>query len=175
MLIRTINTVILIILLFIAGCSRDDTARYVNKEKGYSIAFPKLWETENGFEGSDVIAFVPQEAVVIFRPNIFVGSEELQPGMDEGSYYRLPFKALTGFTSRIRNFHLIENRTAVLDRVKGKGLVYAYDIGDLKIRVISITVIKDRVGYIITGTTVPENYDEFREQYKKVVDSFRFE
>lgn len=174
-MIRLINTATLIMLVFAIGCSREDTVRYVNKEKGYSIAFPKAWETEHGFEGSDVIAFVPQEAVVIFRPNIFVGSEQLQPGMDEGSYYRLPFKALTGFNSRIRNFHLIENRIAALDGVKGKGLVYSYDIGDLHIRVISVTVVKNGTGYIITGTTVPEQFQEFREKFLKVADSFRFE
>jgi len=166
-------TPVIITMLVLPGCGKDNMVEYVNSEKGFSISFPKNWEKKEGFLGSTVIALEPiDDSDGTFRSNVAVVAEPITPGMSDGDYYKLQFKSLSQLTGHIKNFKLHSNRYANVGSEKAKQLVYSYNIGQLRVTVISRAVIREKTGYIITGTS--NNIVEFSNKYRKIAESFKF-
>lgn len=165
---------VIVPLLLIVACSRDNLVEYTNIDKGFSISFPKNWEKKEGFLGSTVIAMEPvDEGDGTFRSNVSVVVETVTPGTSKGDYYKLQLKSLSQLTRQIKDFKLHSNRYVNVSGERGKELIYSYTIGQMRVTILSRAVIKDEKGFIITGTT--QNISEFSKKYKKIADTFSFQ
>ncbi|MBN1533062.1 MAG: hypothetical protein JXA20_10405 [Spirochaetes bacterium] len=167
--------IVIATLLMVIGCSRFDMTGYEDTRKGFSINLPKKWEIKRDYMGADVAALDPQgSGIMQFRPNVTVISESMPAALRPHDYYRLQFKSIQSLTDRIRNFHLQENRFVMIGGVQGKRLIYGYSVGELRVMVISCSVIHNGTGYVITGTTTYENFNTFKDTFLRVYKSFRF-
>ncbi len=169
---RYLLTLFLFAVLAFTGCG--GMTEYSFPGKGFSIEFPDKWEIKKGFMGTDIMALSPEGEAGAFRSNVVVVAEKLDPGTRADEYYRLQFKSIAALTDKITQFKLSENRTDSIDGYSGKRLVYGYNIGELRVKIVSGAVIKKGTGYVITGTAPEEKFDSFLDTYNAIVRSFRF-
>ena len=67
----------------------DASGKYTNKEKGFSVTFPKSWETKEGVAGSVVASLSARESEGDnFRENVNVVIEDLPKEMTSEEYYQ---------------------------------------------------------------------------------------
>lgn len=148
----------------------DPASRYINKERGFSLEFPAGWDARENYYGTLVAALSPFEGPEDdFQENVNIVIEELPPGMTLDEYVRHSINNL--------DFFLTEPQIHEKGLFSGGGkkawwVIYSHRMGKLHLKAMSYTFLVGNTAYIITSTSQPEKFEEYRKSFDEVSRSF---
>lgn len=134
---------------------------------GFSVDAPTGW-TKGASPKAPLVLYAPNP-MANFRPNVNVLVQETGK-MTNQQYYEITknqAKQVSGSVSDYSDF-VFDNKA------KGKTLRLDFASNGTKLSCLSVWLQRDGKTYLITGTTIPEDYANRLESFKKVARSFRF-
>ena len=84
-----------LLLLCLASCNKQEPGKYVNRDQGFAVQFPREWELKESEMGFAVIGLSPLEGPSDdFRDNLGIASSEMTKPLDaDGITFRFPSAA----------------------------------------------------------------------------------
>ena len=168
--VRSPLAALVILTLILAGCGLG-AKRYLDKEEGFSISFPASWKAQRGVKGARVVIVSPREgASDKFRENVTVFANELPPDWTlEEAFTRSIDLAKTvqpHFKEQERGLVSIGGREAMW-------IIFSSKVGKLKAQYMLHFFINDNRSYLVSCTSTPDEFPEYRRTFEKIVQSFR--
>jgi serine/threonine-protein kinase len=154
------------------GFASNELSKYYNKDKGFSINLPSMWEVKEGFMGTTVLALSPQENPSDqFRENINVVVAELPKKVALEDYVQAN---VTNMSRLLTDFQVHEKGQLILSNTDARWVIYSHRMGTLNIKVLVYVLVQGRRGYVITCSAAPEQFPKYKSKFEEIVQSFKF-
>ena len=145
---------------------------YENPKYGFKIDYHPHW---NIIERPNILMAFLSPLVGSedqFRENLVISREALPNiNMSLEQYMEMSINQLE---KEFKNFRLIESGSAAsLARGKALKLIYNATSGKFYLKIMQIFTLKDGYAYILTYTAENNHYEEFINEIKKMIKSFR--
>lgn len=154
-----------------------DTVTFRDAHHGFLINLPDTWQlqegaTEQGFDFV-VVAMSPAENESdTFIENMNVLVEEMKKDVSQDDYFAWN---LSGLIQQLPGFSLQEKSNVVVDGIKMSRVKYAWGAEKEKTVTYQYIFVHGKKGYVITFTAQPNTFDEYRETFDKIAESFKFQ
>lgn len=160
-----------------ASTSMPLTPPYVNKEKGFTMSFPKGWEQKEGVMGSTIIAVSPSNGKKEkFRENINVVVEKLPQRMTTKTYYTESLKVLKKLFTDFKlekSGHNPADRMVASEKTEIYWSVFSHRMGKIHARVLQYMTVKGTQAFVITCSAAPDTFEKLRPSFEAAVRTFR--
>ena len=144
---------------------------FTSYAENFSIGLPSSWEKKEKYMGTTVIALSPVEnSSDTFRENVSVVTEKLPVSMSNEKYLEL---SLQNIRKMLTDFNMISQGNAVLSGKQGKWIKYTHRMGQIKILTLQFFALTSDRAYVITCTTAPNTFDQYKGQFRKIIESFQ--
>lgn len=148
------------------------SGKYVNKEKGFSITFPKNWETKEGIAGAVVASLSPRESDSDnFRENVNIVIEDLPKDLTSEEYYQAGIVNLR----KVPEFKEEQKGKMSIDGKEAVWLIASHKSSNVSAKMIQYYVIKGKRAYVITGTALADTFGKYKPQFDQIAQSFKAE
>lgn len=169
--------VIFIVITTIMGlmlaCKSKEPDRYYNNENAFSIVFPKEWNKDEGYKGTIIRAVSPIKSFNDIIPaSVSVIIDPLKQDMTIEKYIELGFVLLKKGLSNIKEY---ESGKLLIHDKKALWFIYSYDIGKIQVKALVYTILKDKKAYVITCLSEKNRFEEYKNEFNKIAQSFKFE
>lgn len=154
-----------------------DSIVFSNAFHKFSVEFPDTWELEQGFssEGLDfvVVALSPSEGEgdkFIENMNILV--EELTEAVPLDQYFDWN---LRGLKQELPGFTVKDQSKVEIDGVPMVRIAYTWTVDDSETSTYQYIFVKENKGFVLTFSSNPEKFEQYRPTFDKIARSFDFE
>jgi hypothetical protein len=171
MTLRGSFAAILLAAPLIQGCSSPEPVHYVNAEKRFSLDLPGDWEIREKFFATAVMAVRPGSSPE-FKESINVTTEDLPEARSLGEYMALTLQKMP---QALKGFQVLEKGVSYLGGRESRWMVFSHTMGRRQLKVISYTLVKASRAYLITCTSTPEKFDEYRPLFETIAGSLTFQ
>lgn len=150
-----------------------DPNRYYNDDLNISVINNEGWEIKENQEDIPVFFMSPLDGESdLFQENINMVNESA-PGYTLDQYYDAN---LRGIDLYLQGFKVLEEPIMIkIDGHDFKKMVYEHTSSGLKVKVLVYFAVKGGKGYVINCTALEDSFDEFKPQFEKLAESFKFE
>ena len=144
--------------------------KYVSSVGHYAIDFPENWEIMEGIMGTDVVALAPEtDQDDLFRENVNVLYGEIDPTIEEESYYTQNLESLKQL---LTDFSLEESKDVVINTLKARRLIFLHRMGHIKAKVMQYLILKGNKAYVLTFTADPDDFKTHKKHFESIANSF---
>lgn len=148
------------------------SGKYTNKEKGFSITFPKNWETKEGIAGAVVASLSPRESDSDnFRENVNIVIEDLPKDLTSEEYYQAGIVNLR----KVPEFKEEQKGKMTVDGKEAVWLIASHKSSNVSAKMIQYYVVKGKRAYVITGTALADTFAKYKPQFDQIAQSFKTE
>jgi len=150
------------------SCGKKAPGTFTSRDGSFSTRLPAGWEVKENQENVAVIATDPSSQS-IFRPNVIVALESVPDSEDLQAYMRMNMDSirsvLTGFTMIGESALRISDSPAVRAE-------YSYTLGPVRVRVISVYVIRNGKAFVLNCSGMDDDYGALRPVFEGVISAF---
>ena len=176
-------TMLLGFSLILVGCGKNTssiswdeqqvvaTDQYKNKEKWFSLTFPRDWTFKENVYGSLVMFFSPVKEKSDVRENFGVAVQKLKAWTSILDSYGAFKKNLS---YRMKDFWITTEEDIKNWGENGKKIIYQVKEGDYKIKFEQIFFQKNQELYILTYTALNNTFDDYLPTVDGIIASFWF-
>lgn len=145
--------------------------QFTDKEKGFSITFPKFWQINENVKGAAVMGFSPKENEAdTFLENVnVVASQANLEGYDAQKYFQVNYAPL----AELEGFKEVERGETTLEGKKAIWVIFTHQTGNLDAKAIQYYLVRGSRGYVITGTGLSTTFEKYKPQFDQVARSFK--
>ena len=154
---------------------------YNNEIYGFSMQYPKTWSLQENFY-ANVTLFgqnIPMNAIVVlykpiqnnFRTNINIIVENTDLNISE---YALLAKQSLPIALKFNNFIQLNEKNLTISNNDAYFLEYAYNKEGYAIKVKQVYIIHKDRAYVITYTSLQNNFNESIDEFNEIINSFKF-
>ncbi|NTU41579.1 MAG: hypothetical protein HGA78_00700 [Nitrospirales bacterium] len=149
---------------------REDR-RYVNKDKGFSVAFPEGWEVKENYMGLTIVALGPFKSP--YMPiSLSILAHELPTNLTR-SEQDLAFDNFIATLKKDPNIVIREVSNANLNNVQGKFCIY--DLKNPPFKNMNFSTGRGHRMFIFAFSSEEGQFQEKRSQVEQILRSFNFE
>ncbi len=170
--------IVIVFGLAISSCTSDslpEPGRYYHRDRGFSIKFPGEWYRKegDGFEEPLIEATSPWESYYDeFSEFVSVDVEDLDEELSLDDYFYINVKIqseeMDGFVER-------ERGSVVINKIDAKWIVFNFEVDSSLLTALAYVMVKERRGIFIFCVSEVANFAEYRDQFKAIAESFKFE
>ena len=165
---------LLVIIIITCGCGSKDFNRFSDIEGGFSLDYPKIWIREEKSSYPFFIIKMPNHQFnSSINPNITVIVDKSINDIAIEEYTMQQIKEVKKVLPNTENISLNEKIYTNISGEKALKIVYEYNFGITRIKIVSHGVIKNRKGYIITGVSEKKSFPILIKVYDKVIESMK--
>jgi hypothetical protein len=151
---------ILLVLFFSLSSMFSDDYMKIIAEKT-SINVPLGWQAEYKKTPYIYIVYSPAQENATFRENYNLTIEKLQRKYSVSEYYNAAFENLKKIIPDIK----------VIDQ-KDNYYIYTFTYNNVSLQQLQYIVIKNNNAYIVTFSSTPETFDNYKETFLNIAKSF---
>lgn len=140
---------------------------YINATKGYSLQYPSNWTAKEDVKGFDVFLVGPPEKEGKSLANVSVVSGALSKDVDLKTYAKENLNALLAANSTIK---VVDEGNTEISSLPAQWVQYTR--GDDQTEIIQFFVIKNGIGYLITGGAAQAAFEDYLDLFEEIADSF---
>lgn len=154
-----------------ANASSGVGNQFVDKEKGFSITFPKIWNIKENVKGAAVMGFSPKESESdTFLENVnVVASQANLDGYDAQKYFQVNYGPL----AELEGFKEVERGETTIEGKKAIWIIFTHHTSSLDAKAVQYYLVRGARGYVITGTGLSTSFDKYKPQFEQIARSFR--
>jgi len=146
---------------------------YVDREKKFSITFPKDWDVKENYMGRAVAGISLLEGPDDdFLETVNIGIEDIAKDMTLDQYWDAALatmrRLMTGFVEGEKGGKTINGQGF-------KWMVYSFRTGQMKRTNLIYVTVKDGRAYVVTGTTIEGGLDKWRKTFEEIAATFKVE
>ncbi len=158
----------LILCIIISGCIFSNYKTYSNKEKKFSIDFPKKWSISVNDQSDSpvVVAAIKNDS---FGTNVNVAYTKL-PGLI--SFNDIVYDNYE-MLKKTLNFKELSSDYVNIHSLTGYKLIFLYTINKKTFKAMSYSIMNGTNFYTITCTSTPEGYDLNEKNFNYIIKHFR--
>jgi hypothetical protein len=171
-----LGTALVLIGFGLNGCASkeepEEPGRYYGKS--YSIKFPDKWILDDDFDRKIAKALIPKETTdnqFRFRININVIDNDKGGGLNLEKEYQ---RSQENLSEILTEFQIYEEGRIMIDDVVSKWHIYSYKLGPLDVKTLQYLFKKGRRFYTITCGAGVDEFDQYRNTFEEVAQSFKF-
>ncbi len=146
-------------------------SQFVDKEKRFSITFPKTWNIKENVKGAAVMGFSPKEneSDTFFENVNVVASQANLDGYDAQKYFQVNYGPL----AELEGFKELERGEITLEGKKAIWIIFTHHTSSLDAKALQYYLVRGTRGYVITGTGLSTSFDKYKPQFEQIARSFR--
>ena len=180
-LMRPISLAILLAALVASvfgGCTppvAPPDQQYIDKEKGFEIAYPGDWKRWSGGLGQD-LEIMPSDQTNpnVFRDHVLVHVETLAEGMTMDGFFASKVAAAERADPEVE-YRESEKGPVVLGGEDARRLVYTMRRDAAQVTSAVFFLIRGTRGYTIMCSAASERFDQRRPEFEKIVSTFKLQ
>lgn len=147
---------------------------YIDYQFGFKINPPTGWSIDQSGQSGALAIFsnpkTDQDGSNQFVANINIVSESAK-GLDLDSYVENTKKQLP---ISLTNYQSTENKKLTLEEIPTQFIGGTFAQEKLNLRNLQLILIKDNVAYIITGTALASTWDQYKDMFESMFQTFSF-
>ncbi len=160
-----------LVMIALGACSGENFGGDRSGGKECSIEFPEGWKTS--MEGSAIVALAPfEDDSDPFQEAIGVIIEERD---EETTLDKFAAEILRERRAETPSLKVIGESSAKIDDTDAKVLVCDYSEPGGEIREMNYLVVKGKIVAVISCSSQPHKFDQYRPMFEKTAKSFKFE
>jgi len=141
-------------------------------EAGFEVKFPEGWDIKRGVMGADVIALAPSDSDEdLFRENVNIIHADLEFPITQDEYSKIN---MTRLEELLTDYDLEESDDVDVDGIQSKRLIYTHRMGVVNAKVMQYLILVGSNAYVITFTTDPKMFDQYRGVFDEIMKTFKF-
>ncbi len=149
------------------------TKRVRDREKGFSIEFPRTWTLQENLKETTLIAFSPLEGPGDpFRENVNLLVEELQEATTLEEYLTANLK---GLSDVIEGTVGVSAEDVRLGNTPAKRIRYRKTLESRSLESLAYLAVEGRRGYVVTAAGAAEEFARHEPEFLAICGSFRIE
>lgn len=167
---KKITTLLIVLLVGFSSYAQKESKIYETKD--YEIKYPANWtlQTETGTQALFAIKAPLTSEKDIFAENVNLITQNLKgTGVTLDQYVEFNENQL----KTIPNGKLFSSERQVRDGREYHTLVFKGTLSNLELKVRQLYSIKDETGYILTFTSLENEYEDLEEIGKEIIDTFK--
>lgn len=144
---------------------------FQNSAKNYSIEFPSNWERKD-VPPLDLVLFAPP-APGSMQPHASMNlvSEKVDMDVSLDQFYSESVKNLA---NELKDVKIEESGTVNLNNAKSKWVLYTHVMQGVKFSVLQYFIVHEHAIYLLTFSSVENEFSHFRPEFEKIASSFKF-
>lgn len=150
----------------------NESDRYSNLTKGFSIVFPADWEMMESYQGTAVTAFGPATDEKSSRPMANVVVEMVPETTTLKQYYE---RSLTNLASLIPRYRTVESAASTVGKLPAMRLVSRYELGGRPVAAVAYFVTGAEKAYVLTFACEAGELEQHKELFDQTAATFRVE
>lgn len=159
----------LMIAVLPAHAQQSHTYSY---QASFRMEIPEGWETYHDMGLMNVLVRGPQVSKKsAFQPSVNVIVDGSLAVMSEQEYWD---QTATQFQQMLNGFTYITTAPIELDGTPGTRSVFEHTMNGHRLRVLNYTIITSDRAYVLTGTALQDQYEEFEPLFEQIMQSFRY-
>jgi hypothetical protein len=167
---KTLRIFTFFLCLFLSGCYLVES-RYVNREYGFSLILPRIWQKQEGLPGTILVARSPLTgAEDKFQENITVSVGDLTEEVPLDVIYELNKEEIMRVIPGVKEEILEADIYA--GRIKGKSLAFINRNGESAIRTLIALWVKEKRVYVLVCSAELKDYTKYADYFRKATRSF---
>lgn len=144
--------------------------RYVNKEKNYSIEYPKDWQTQD-IPRLDIVLISPsRNADTQTHATMNLVSESVGDSVSLDQFYNESIKHLT---AELKDVKIEKSGDLNIHGVPSKWIQYSHQMLDSNFRVLQYFIVTQGNVYLMTFSALSDDFDHFMTTYESIANSFK--
>ncbi len=156
-----------------AVAASTDIALFSNPEDGYSIVFPKDWQTQANYLGTSVFSTSPQSGPLDdVSENINIVAEKFTTPITSDQYFQAN---LTSMKRILKNLNILESAPVNVGGFTAVRAVITHDVNHRTQKNISYFLATGGRAYVITCSAEPQTFDAFKNVFDSVVATFKMQ
>jgi hypothetical protein len=165
-----LRALIFFLCLFVSGCYLVES-RYVNREYGFSLILPRIWQKQEGIPGTILVVRSPLTGSRDkFQENITVSVGDLAEEIPLDIIYELNKEEIMRVIPGLKEDVLEADVYA--GKIQGKSLAFINRNGDSSFRtLVALWVQKKRV-YVLSCSAELKEYSLYADYFKRAIRSF---
>jgi hypothetical protein len=159
----------------LAGCSGSAPVSYVDKESGYSMAYPGDWRKLSGSAGMD-LKLVPADQTNpnVPRDTVLVHVETVDQPLSLETYFEAKAKAAEAAAPQVE-FKETEKSFVTLNGQEARRLVYSMLGSQGRITSMVWFLVKGNRGYMILASAPTDRFDAVKPKFEEIAGHFKLE
>jgi hypothetical protein len=159
-----------------SGCAPQEPSKaepqvFVNKVKGFTIAFPGDWKTWEGGRGTDVEGYPPDQIDPnVPRDMVFVYAENLPDVLTADEYARV--KSEQG-QKGLPEYKEFESKTVDLGGKPARRVIYSTVVAETPMKSLAYFLVREKRGYMIIGTADTARFDVRVPDFERIAATFK--
>lgn len=161
-----------VVAVMCGGCPRPSGTGSLSSDRDFDILFPAGWEVLEGFQGAAILGRSPQEDpqdAFLENLNVVIEKVDRNVGIDE--YFAA---SLNNMQASLNNFRKLEEGTARVAGQPTRTLIYTHESGQVTMKVLAYLFIRNGRAYVVTGTALPDTFEDYLETFQEVTHSITF-
>jgi hypothetical protein len=144
---------------------------YHNSEYGFSCDFPEGWTAEEGV-GQAVMFVGPTEGEYDYLVNVSIGVEELPIKWELDEYVRMSEVQLKNLYP---SYTVVQQYETTVSGVPAVVQVFTVEALGYPLKDAMAIYLKDKTAYVINLDVTEDLYEEYRDEFILVIETFKFE
>lgn len=147
---------------------------YQNKEKSFTIAFPKNWDRKENIGGAAVMATSPEDPANkdALRAQVAVVVDELPLEITAEEFAKA--SALEG-SKRFKEFKVLDRTPVTAGKLSAYRLIVSHRMGEAAMRVITLYFVNGKRGYAINCVASADQADRFASYFETICRRFKLD
>ena len=150
--------------------AHPEVETYVNKEKKYVIQYPSSWQTRPKTENFDLILVAPPigaETHVSATMNML--SEFVGPSLTLDQFFD---ENIPNITTELKEAKVEATGAQIINGAPLKWALYTHTMNNLKLRVLQYFIIANETAYLITFSSIADDFNFYKNQFEAIAQSF---
>lgn len=149
--------------------------KYVNKEKKYSIAYPKSWQKKE-IPALDLVLLAPAKgeaelnAATQINASMNVISEKPDAPINLDQFFN---ESLENIKKELKEVNVKETGERTLNGVNSKWVLYNHVMKDITFTVLQYFMVVDDHVYLLTFSSAANHYNEYRSDFEAIAGTFQ--
>lgn len=160
---------LLLLVSILSGCAEDPPGYFEHEEDDFSFVLPSDWNFQESPPGASVVAWKGKRDES--TPTVTVVTYEVPKEATNENFAELNFREIAA----LKGFPRGDERV-VLDGDTVTARIYAYQIGGKWRQGMLISIVSDDGrGYVLNCSSLPERFQGDKDEYVKILNSFKRE
>lgn len=159
--------------VIVSGCEEKPPGFYEHEDDGFSFVLPDGWNIQEDPPGASVVAWRGERDEK--SPTVTVVTVDVLVKTTNADFTELNFRD----AAATRGYYFLRDEPIVVDGDTLTSRVYIYPSGDQYRQAILVSLLSDQSdearGYVLLCSSASEKYQGDREEYLKILNSFRRE
>lgn len=148
--------------------AKETFEKFVNKEKGYEIEYPKSW-TKREAPNFDLVLVAEQKGSERITATMNLISEYVGKTITLDNFYN---ENVPTISKELKNAKIQDQGEETINNVRTKWIRYSHEMSDIQFEVLQYFVVDKGFAYLLTFSALADEFKKYENEFKQIAKTF---